>query len=313
MVVGCYAVKHKNSDVIKNSRSGGIFTALSDYVLMNNGVAYGCVQDQNMIVKHTRAESALGRDLMRGSKYVQSKMRDSYKQVKTDLINGKLVLFTGTGCQVAGLKCFLGHNYQNLITVDIVCHGVPSPLVWKKYIMWRKRQGDLQNYNFRDKNKFKWEVHVEKFEFTGGKIIYSQLYKNLFLSHVMLRPCCHECKFKSVPHNSDITIGDFWGIGSVYPEFDDHKGTSLVICNTEKGNDILNKCKSNLQIKEVELEKAQQPALNSSYSVSAKRQAFWKDFYQMPFEKILKKYAGYTIKYRAKQIVKRVMGKLYME
>jgi len=136
-----FAVKHKNEAVRMNSRSGGIFTAVSDYVLLNNGSVYGCVLDDNFLPKHIRAISREDRDLMRGSKYVQSDIGDTYKQVKNDLKNNILVLFSGTSCQISGLLSFLaGLDVTNLFCLDIVCHGVPSRKVWSDYLTWQEKK-----------------------------------------------------------------------------------------------------------------------------------------------------------------------------
>ena len=139
-----YAVKHIDSNVVEASRSGGIFTAISDYILENNGVVYGCVLTEDLKVIHARAENSLVRDKMRGSKYVQSHLGSIFKDVKNDLNMNKKVLFSGTSCQIKGLRNFLnGTNDKNLICVDIVCHGVPSPLIWKKYIEWHEKKSWL--------------------------------------------------------------------------------------------------------------------------------------------------------------------------
>ena len=142
-----YAVKHKDKDVVTQSRSGGIFTAVSDIVLLNNGIVYGCILDEQLHVIHIRAVSQKDRDFMRGSKYVQSKLGNTYKNVKKDLNGNKVVLFTGTSCQVAGLKAFLGKEYNNLLCIDIVCHGVPSPKLFEEYVKWN---GTVKSIDFRN-------------------------------------------------------------------------------------------------------------------------------------------------------------------
>ena len=135
-----YAVQHKNEEVRAASRSGGIFTAISDYILDQRGVVYGCVLVNNFKAStHARADGKDDRNRMRGSKYIQSRMNDTYKNVRKDLLDERRVLFTGTSCQVAGLKSFLGREHFNLLCIDIVCHGVPSPAVWEKYLEWQEK------------------------------------------------------------------------------------------------------------------------------------------------------------------------------
>jgi coenzyme F420-reducing hydrogenase beta subunit len=153
-----YAVKHKDENIIANSRSGGMFTAISDLILREDGICYGCVLDDHLKAVHKKATSKEERNLMRGSKYIQSILGDTYKNVKADLNADRKVLFSGTSCEVSGLKSFLGKEYTNLLCVDIACHGVPSPKVFSKYIAWN---GAVENIDFRNKKKFGWREHVE--------------------------------------------------------------------------------------------------------------------------------------------------------
>lgn len=173
----CYAVVHKNFEVRRNSRSGGIFTALSDYILQNQGVVYGAIITSEMTVSHFRAENFAGRNLMRGSKYVQSDISKCFSLIKGDLENGRQVLFTGTSCQVAAVKTALGKDYPNLYTVDIVCHGVPSPGVWKEYISYiqKKYNAECFEFDFRNKKKFGWPAHIETIKLKKGKKVKSDM------------------------------------------------------------------------------------------------------------------------------------------
>ena len=158
-----YAVKHKDEMTRAASRSGGIFTALSDQVLSNGGVVYGCVLTEEFDAVHIRTDNAEDRNRMRGSKYIQSKLGDTFKSVKTDLDAKKSVLFSGTSCQVAGLKKYIGKEYDNLFCVDIVCHGVPSKKIWEAYLRWQeqKMHSKVASVDFRNKKDFGWHDHVE--------------------------------------------------------------------------------------------------------------------------------------------------------
>ena len=212
-----YAVKHKDEDTRAVSRSGGIFTALSDEVLEKHGVVYGCVLNENFDAVHVRADNTEDRNRMRGSKYIQSRLGDTFRNVKADLEEGRIVLFSGTSCQVAGLKAYLQKDYENLICVDIVCHGVPSTKVWDAYLSWQKEKNSskITTVNFRNKKDFGWRAHMETLYFENNKVVSSGVFRTLFYGHNVLRPSCYECPYKSVIHPGDITIADYWGIGNL--------------------------------------------------------------------------------------------------
>lgn len=262
-----YAVKHKDEVTRAASRSGGIFTALSDWVLSNGGVVYGCVLTDDFNAVHIRAENAKERNRMRGSKYIQSKLGDTFKNVKVDLDIGKRVFFSGTSCQVAGLKKYLRKEYDNLFCVDIVCHGVPSKKVWEAYISWQeqKHHAKVINVDFRNKKDFGWRDHVETLRFDNDKSVNSKVFTNLFYGHCILRPSCYECPYKSIMHPSDITIADYWGIEKAAPEFDDNKGVSLVLINNKIGIEVFNLIKKDVTWKETKIEDSIQTPLQKLF------------------------------------------------
>lgn len=289
-----YAAKHQDNTIRMNSRSGGFFTALSDLVLERSGVIYGCVLNDKFQAEHVRAETRQERDRMRGSKYIQSSMGDTFKSVKEDLTKGKLVLFSGTSCQVSGLKLFLKRDYQNLLCTDIVCHGVASPLIWKNYLEWQQKryQDKVAAVDFRNKKEFGWRDQVESLFFYSGKVRHSRIFASMFCGKTILRPCCYHCPFKSVIHPGDITIADYWGIEKSAPEFDDDKGVSLVLVNNEKGTEWFDSCKKTLIWKKTRLEDSMQPSLKGTFDQPADREKFWNDFYNLSFERFLKKHGG---------------------
>lgn len=292
-----YAVQHKNDGVRAASRSGGFFTAVSDHVLDQGGVVYGCVLTDSFKAIHIRVENRDQRDQMRGSKYIQSSMGDTYKDVKKDLGHGSMVLFTGTSCQVAGLKGFLGKEYDNLLCLDIVCHGVPSPAVWKKYLEWQERKvkAKIVAVDFRNKSNFGWRAHIETLTMDNGEKVSSGIFKELFYGHNVLRPSCYECPFKSVMHPGDITIADYWGIEKAAPEFDDNKGVSLVLVNNDKGAAVFEYVKNNLVWKQTRIEDSMQAPLIAPFPKPKSREQFWEDFQKRDFTYITKKYCGYGI------------------
>lgn len=307
-----YAVKHKNEATRAASRSGGIFTALSDQVLLEGGVVYGCVLTENFAAVHVRAENTEDRNRMRGSKYIQSKMGDTFKNVKEDLDSGRSVLFSGTSCQVAGLKQFLVKEYENLFCVDIICHGVPSKKVWDAYLRWQEQKKHLKitDIDFRNKKDFGWHAHVETLYFENGKFISSRIFKNLFYGHTVLRPSCYECPYKSVMHPGDITIADYWGIEKAAPEFDDNKGVSLVLVNNENGEKVLEQVKGQLFWKRTKLEDSLQPPLKAPFPKPENREQFWNDFNNKSFGYIAKKYGGYGLKNNVKTFFRKIKRKI---
>ncbi|WP_279069883.1 Coenzyme F420 hydrogenase/dehydrogenase, beta subunit C-terminal domain [Faecalicoccus pleomorphus] len=307
-----FAVQHKDEKVRASSRSGGIFTALSDYVLEQDGVVYGCVLTEGFEAVHVRADSTHVRERMRGSKYIQSRMNDTYKNVKYDLEAGRNVLFSGTSCQVAGLKGYLRREYENLLCIDIVCHGVPSPKVWKAYLAWqeKKNRSKVKKVDFRNKKDFGWREHIETLYLSNGQTVNSKAFTTLFYGHSILRPCCYECPYKSVTHPGDITIADYWGIEKAAPEFDDNKGVSLTLINNEKGKEFFDAIKDQVKCKETRLEDSMQPPLIAPFPEPENRMNFWVDFENRNFDYIVKKYGGKGIKNKIKNALRRIKRKL---
>lgn len=289
-----YAVKNKDLDSRLQSRSGGVFVVLSNYILSEGGVVYGCVVDDKLNVVHIKAEDMITRNRMQGSKYVQSELRNCFKSVHEDLKNGRKVLFTGTSCQIAGLLAYIPEAYKDLLlTIDIVCHGVPSPKVFADYIQWmgKKYNSKVRQVDFRNKKEFGWDSHVETLRFESGKKKNSKLYTRLFYSHYTMRPSCYMCPYKSVIHPADITIADYWGIDKAASNFDDNKGVSLVLINNQKGNDYFQQCKENILFQKTKMEDSMQPPLIAPFNEPKNRTLFWKDYQNMTFDKIAKQYA----------------------
>lgn len=233
-----YAAKSKNDEVRMQSSSGGIFTHLAEAIINDGGVVFGAQFDKHWHVIHTHIDNIGKLPLLRGSKYVQSKIGDTYKEAKTFLQQGRKVLFTGTPCQIAGLRRYLRKGYDNLITMDIVCHGVPSPTVWEAYLseVCQKQPSPITSISFRDKT-FGWKKYrlYIRHANTHDTSSSSNIYMKGFLKDLFLRPSCHVCPTRLGKSGSDITLGDFWGVQKHYPKMDDDKGTSLVLINSIKG------------------------------------------------------------------------------
>lgn len=274
-----FAARHNDSAEVEKSRSGAVFAALSDVVITHGGVVYGAAFAEHFRVVHKRATTREERDAMRGSKYVQSDLTGVFSQVLRDLEACKTVLFSGTACQTAGLRAFLGSKWaesEQLLLVDIVCHGVPGPFVWRDYLamMERKAGVSFSHVEFRDKKRFGWRAHRETFE-GGGKVVSTDAYKFLFMRNYTERYSCFACPFKNFRRPSDITLGDFWGWERTAPQMNaDDRGCSLVLVNTLRGQQYLNAVLSQLQLVEAQLENCGQPALQCNYNGYRHRRIF---------------------------------------
>ncbi len=291
-----YAVKVQDEKVRMNSRSGGVFVALSNAVLEDGGVVYGAVLEGASNVIHLRAESQAERNKMCGSKYVQSDTTKLWEQLFADVKSGRMVLFSGTPCQVAAVYYALGREYDNLYLCDFVCHGVPGPLFWKDYIafMEAKYKGTVTAFEFRDKRNHSWESHVEELVF-DNRVVYSKRYTNLFYTNECLRKSCYTCPYATMDRLSDFTIGDYWGIDEAAPEFNDHKGVSLVLIRNEKARCLFDEVKETLEI----LDTAATPPIHSGLrkptAFPPSRQSFWEDYRKKGFGYVSRKYGGYDI------------------
>lgn len=309
-----YAVFNKDEKIRLESSSGGIFSLLAEYVINKYGIVYGAVFDEEFNVKHIKITSLKDIELLRGSKYVQSKINDIFKSIKFDLINNKLVLFTGTPCQIAGLQSFLQRKYDNLILMDIVCHGVPSPLIWQKYINKLKKnyKQNIKNIYFRDKSTG-WKKYSIKFLFDKDEyknIGFKDIYMKGFLNDIYLRPSCYNCKFKGIERISDITVADFWGIENIFPKIDDDKGTSLVVIHTEKGKRLFDKLSEKMIFNEVNLNEVVKYNLSMvrSAKYNKKREPFFVELnFEKDIEKLIRKYTKKSfiqlVKYKIKSII----------
>lgn len=267
-----YAMSSKNDELITKSASGAAFAEIAKYVLERNGVVYGATsesRDNNWAVHHIRIDGIDNLHLLQGSKYVQSRMADSYTKVKQDLNDGRFVLFSGTPCQIDGLNHYLGRDYENLLTVDIICHGVPSQQMYVDFLQMREKQigAQIDRFVFRDKSKGQGMIsRIDILNGTESKTIikkgelYSYFY--LFLKQRIYRLNCYSCPYAVRERVSDITLGDYWGFNDFYPNISpergltDKRGISCVIGNTNKGIDVLGKIVKYCNYIESDYEKA---------------------------------------------------------
>ena len=291
-VIEAFAAKHKNNEVRMNSRSGGVFTALSDWILEQEGIVYGCELIDCRRAVHKRAITKEERDKFRGSKYIQSEIFDCYKKIKNDLKSDKYVLFSGTPCQVNAIKSYCYRiDTSKLFLIDIVCHGVPSPLVWSDYLDFlSNRKKTIVSVDFRDKKRFGWSEHKETVFFNNGDVYSGEVFKRLFYSHYILRKDCFDCPFKNLNRTGDVTIADCWGIAENYPEFDDDKGVSLVLINSAKGRRLIADISRKMETLEVDIDKLLQPALKKNWTIPNDYESFWRFFNHHSFQRVVKKY-----------------------
>lgn len=305
-----YAARHKNIKEIETSRSGAAFIAISDYILENGGVIYGAGYTDHFRVIHKRATTKQERDEFKGSKYVQSDLNSIFREIKKDLKNGTIVLFSGTPCQTAGLAAYIGKNLRKkLFLVDIVCHGVPSPYIWRDYLTFieKKEKSKICKVNFRDKEKFGWTAHKETFKFINKKETSEDYFTYLFYQHIIFRHSCQECYFTNLKRPSDITIADFWGWEKSDPTFNaDDKGASLILINTERGKEVLKEVNKDLTIFPVKLKNCIQPNLQHPSIMHPKRINLENDYMHNGFTYILKKYGNYGWKYNIRRFLRKI-------
>ena len=294
-----YAAINKDDAVRSNSSSGGTFYQICKKTIEDEGVVFGCAWDTTMTAAHVKVETMEEIRCLQSSKYVQSALGDSYEQVKQELIKGRQVVFSGTPCQVAGLKNYLGKDYPNLLLVDLLCHGVPSPKVLNAYQreIEKKFNSKIVFMNVRDKKKSWHRLHTE-IHFENGQQFYTfcgyDTYMSMFLTNMSQRPSCFECKFAKKERQGDITLGDFWGIGKHISEMDDNKGTSLVAVNTTKGMEMWECIRANFKVVRSDFATAEagNKVLSTPPKKNPKRDAFYGTFITQGYDVATEKWVN---------------------
>lgn len=298
-VVNAYSYMSSEMEVLKNSTSGGAFTAISNYVLKNNGIVIGVVEDKDLKIKHVITDNYEERDKMRGSKYVQSYVADLFDEIKKNIDQERMVLFTGTPCQIAALYSYLGNRYRDsefLFTCDNICHGVTSPLLLQEFhgYIETKMRKKLKKHIFRYKPAG-WD-HIECLIYEDGQIdyksAYSQLYKYIFDRNLGHRSSCFNCKYTSLNRQGDITLGDFWGISENATDIEKQNGVSLILVNSKKGKSIIQRASLEGKLKEVNIESAckRQPHLSCPPKKADDYDDFWKFVISDDFKAAVVKY-----------------------
>lgn len=314
-----YAVFNKNDEIRKKSTSGGFFTALAEKIIDLDGYVFGVAFDKNFNIVHMKTNIKEELYKFRGSKYVQSFIGDTYKEVKKLLERNVYVLYSGTPCQIYGLKAFLGKEYDKLYCVDVICKGVPSPGVWEIYKKNKEKKQRIKRINFREKT-YGFNSTTMSIYYENGRDYHkgheSDEMLNLFVSELISRPSCYECNFKGMDRASDFTIGDCWQVEKMLPQIEDDKGATLLIVHSKKAKKLLSTL-NNISINEIPLSMSLD--LNgrnkkSMYLESAKpnpkREDFYRDFQKLAYNDLMKKYCPRTIKTRMKCVLKPILYKL---
>lgn len=335
-----YAAINPDEQIRKESSSGGIFTLLAEKIIQENGVVFGARFDENWEVRHDYTETIEGLAVFRSSKYVQSRIEDNYLKAEKFLKEKRKVLFSGTPCQIAGLKKFLRKEYDNLLTVDFICHGVPSTKVWRMYLdetcrnlikrgsssnfIDEGRRSYIEAINFRHKilgwKRFSFflklnSAFIQSEKNTEGifEPFLENAFMKAFLSDTILRPSCYQCPCKSGKSTSDITIADYWNIQQVLPEFDDDKGISLVLTNTSKGENIFSSCNVIYKKTGYEESKGKNGGFHEKINIPLKREYFFTEINKLDINlsqliiQVTRKSFPYRIKLKIKKAIKKLI------
>lgn len=316
-----YAAYSKDETVRLKSSSGGIVTEIAKIILNRGGLVIGAAYTDDFSVNHICISSVNNLSSLRGAKYTQSNLNNIFHDIRTLLENNNELLFIGTPCQVAGLKAFLKKSYEKLITIDFICHGVPSPMAWKSYVYYRAEKDNCGEYpyhiNLRSKHTgWSHYQYSNLYEYKNGKKYSAKsgddLFMKLFVGNYINRESCSNCHFKGIERVSDFTVGDFWGIWDIMPEFDDNKGTSIVAVHTEIARSIIFLLSERINLKRVDRRSAykQNPSMFYSSLPNNKRFEILELISQGNFnqiEEIIKKRKKYSIISYIKRIIKSII------
>lgn len=307
-----FSLRLKDIAQLAQSQSGGAFWGLAQRFIQDGGVVYGAAFEDTWKVTHQRAYNIDDLEKLRMSKYVQSDMRGVYKLIKDDLKQGHKVLFSGTACQVAGLKAYLPQKlHDNLFCIDIICHGVPSPKIWADYIEYlqHKHKSKIIKACFRDK-RFGWHGAKESFMFANGKEVFSGTSNGLYFSGYTVRESCSNCYYTNTRRVGDITIGDHWGLPKDSPYEKDALGVSLVLVNSDQGKDLLYKVLDKFNFKEVDIVNCLQSQLKYPCKLNPNHECFVSDYKNKGFLYIAKKYGDLSILWKLKGFLTKFKGLL---
>lgn len=311
-----YALKNISGEKRNRSSSGGVFCELSEYIIKQGGYVFGAIFDDGFVVCHIGTNNLAEATKFQTSKYTQSNLGDSFLQVKKLLEDSKIVLFSGTPCQIFGLNSYLKKPYENLITCDVVCHGVSSPTVFEEYkkTLENKYKSKICGINFKYKKNKQINVKIEfkngkKYVKSNGIDSFMKLYKENYI----LRESCYSCKFTNLNRVSDITVGDFWGVEKSIPGFNDGKGVSLCILNTNKGKKLFQNIKKHFVIKQSDTYNCLQASLTKPPEKPQKHNEFWDYYNKSGYDKSATKYARVKFMFKIKKKLLVLMSKINLK
>lgn len=302
-----YGAVNTDNGIRKESSSGGVFTAIASKIILDGGVVFGAQFNENWQVVHQFVETVDECRVFRGSKYVQSRIGNTYKQVECFLREGRKVLFSGTPCQISGLKNFLCKDYDNLVLVDVVCHGVPSPKIWEEYLQSLNLR-QISSISHKDKSTG-WKSYSFTIKDDKGEIVFKEKasdnkFLSAFIDNLILRPSCFSCPAKSGRSGADITLADFWGVEHIIPQIDYNKGISFISCNSEKGKKNIEGLDLNLVTTDYQLSIKYNSCMVKSTLEPAERAKFWVDYSEKGINALL------TRKKKSQSIIKRIIKRL---
>ena len=318
-----FVVQHNDNSIRYQSTSGGAFTAIASAVLKKNGVVFGAAMGDDFVVRHIFVDSVGDLEKFRNSKYVQSEIGYCYQEALCYLEEGGWVCFSGTPCQINGLYSFLGKDYSNLITVDFSCRAVPSPLVFRKYVEYRKKQhNEARKIVFRDKKRgysystLAW--YANEADQTNGNSVYRKSsetdeWLRLFLGGLCNRPSCNDCSYQTPQRYSDFTLWDCWDVKSIAPEWDDNQGTTNVVVWSGKGLRVMDEMKSDVRCCEYPFNQAKRAIVRrSSFTPCQHNHHFYVDVKTMDAADFFHKYVPINAKVKSLSLGRYIMWRLHL-
>ena len=325
-----YAFQNKDEMILSHSSSGAFFPAIAEYILDIGGYICGCVLNEKLLPEHSVTYSFKDIRRMQDSKYVQSNVKTCFSEIIDLLKQGEKVLFTGTSCQIAGLKKILDNKKidgSKLLCVDFFCHGVPSPLIWEEFLNLYRNETKKEIIDFRFRNKkYGWGkksrgtyhlntvIRKKAFIKKDDISLLGRMWYYIFFSNLCLRRYCYNCPYTSINKPSDITMADFWGIEELCENCNDGKGYSLVIAHNEKGRQIIESLTKAAKIYEFPVDSAikrQGNAFKPSKEPEQRNQ-FWADYYELGFKEVVKKYYRYDFVHRIKDFIHRILFEFHL-
>lgn len=302
-----YGARNKEDASIMKSASGGISDVAATYILNRNGIVFGAAYDDGLHVHHIEVKDIKDKYKIQSSKYVQSNLEHTYSKAKAYLDQDRFVLFTGTPCQISGLYAFLQKDYEKLYTLDLICHGVPSPKLFDSYIQYqsKKLKEPVTSFDFRSKEKRGWatQYKITTEHHTKSDLLALDKYGKHFMDGDCYRMSCYQCPFANLNRVGDLTIGDFWSVSQTHKEFYSDKGVSSVFVNTEKGQALFNEIKDDVYHIDSTVEKAlmKQGNLVGPTKYTSARKDFYKNIGSSDFFENMK--IGWNVRARIKRML----------